>query len=161
SLVGHQPQPGFSPPPSTLDYTITGGTGAYAGAWGTGVAILTEMPPGHTNSGQFTMTFKGSISTPPRVHAATGIQGVAMEGPIYPVSRPGVPNEQPLAGAIITIQPAHGGPEIARVVADQQGKFQINLTPGTYFLVPLTTSGAHWPRGIPELVVVKPDGLTD
>jgi hypothetical protein len=160
SLIGHQPQPGFSPPTSALDYTITGGTGAYAGASGSGVVALTETVRLHTSAGQFTMTFKGTLSLPPP-HATTGIQGVAMEGPISPVSLPGVPNERPLAGAIITIQPANGGPEIARVIADQQGNFEIDLAPGTYLLVPLSPSGGRWPRGISEVVVVKADGLTD
>jgi hypothetical protein len=50
-LVG-PPQPGFSPPPSTLQYTITGGTGAYAGAAGQGTVTLQE-----TNVHGFLMTF--------------------------------------------------------------------------------------------------------
>jgi hypothetical protein len=52
-LVG-PPQPGFSPPPSTLQYTITGGTGAYAGASGQGMVTLQEMAG---NSHSFFMTF--------------------------------------------------------------------------------------------------------
>src|SRR5262249_6256282 len=43
-LVGQQPQPGFTPPPDAFDYTIVGGTGAYAGISGQGVATLQETP---------------------------------------------------------------------------------------------------------------------
>jgi hypothetical protein len=161
SLIGQQPQPGFSPPPSAFNYSITGGKGAYAGASGSGVATLTETPPGQSVPGQFTMTFKGSISVPAPAHSVSGIRGVAMAGPIYPVSRPGEPNERPLAGAIITVHPANGGPEITRVVADQRGRFYIDLAPGSYLLVPLApTPGVPWPRGLAETVVVMPDGLT-
>jgi hypothetical protein len=45
-LVSRQPQPGFSPPARSYDYTITGGTGAYAGATGSGRATLQESPDG-------------------------------------------------------------------------------------------------------------------
>ena len=67
----------------------------------------------------------------------SGIQGVAVAGPIMPVERPGVKNTRPLAGAIITVQPAGGGREIARQAADAQGRFVIALPPGKYRVVPL------------------------
>jgi hypothetical protein len=37
-------QPGFSPPPSSFQYTITGGTGAFAKLSGSGTVTLTEQP---------------------------------------------------------------------------------------------------------------------
>jgi len=43
-LVGASLQPGFSPMPSKFYYSIVGGTGAYAKAWGGGQATLTELP---------------------------------------------------------------------------------------------------------------------
>lgn len=86
---------------------------------------------------------------------ASGIQGVAIEGPITPVERPGVPNTRPLAYAIITVQPAGGGAEIARQQADASGQFQIALNPGTYLIVPLPPQpGSFYPRGIPQTVTV-------
>ena len=42
-LVG-PPQPGFSGPPPTFTYTVVGGTGAYAGASGTGTVAFSEQP---------------------------------------------------------------------------------------------------------------------
>lgn len=84
-----------------------------------------------------------------------GIQGTAIEGPIAPVERPGIPNTRPLPGAIITVQPAGGGPEIARQTADASGQFRIALNPGTYRVVPLPPqAGAIFPRGIPQTVTV-------
>jgi len=79
-----------------------------------------------------------------------------------PVDRPGQPNTQPLAGAIITAQPAGGGPELARVQADAMGQFQITLDPGTYLIVPLPPQpGAPLPRGMPQEVTIGPDQVVD
>lgn len=91
----------------------------------------------------------------------SGIRGVAMAGPIFPVERPGQVNERPLPFAIITVQPAGGGPEIARQQADASGQFQIALGPGSYLIVPLPPQpGSFLPRGIPQSVVVNPGQYT-
>jgi hypothetical protein len=69
-LVG-PPQAGFSPPPSSFQYTITGGTGKFAAASGTGVVTFAEQespplvcPPNALclplAGGTFTMTFQPS-----------------------------------------------------------------------------------------------------
>jgi uncharacterized delta-60 repeat protein len=115
-----------------------GGKGVFLG--GRGVAVARYL---------------GDPST--QADAGPGIRGVVMLGPILPVSRYGIPNERPLPGAIISIESAGGGTEITRVVADQQGRFEIHLQPGTYLLVPLPPEGAVWfPRGVPQTVVVGP-----
>jgi uncharacterized delta-60 repeat protein len=89
--------------------------------------------------------------------SGAGIEGVALVGPISPVSRPGVPNYRPLAGAILSILSADGGTELARVVADSQGRFHIHLVPGRYKLIPLPLQpGEVYPRGTPQIVVVQP-----
>jgi hypothetical protein len=94
--------------------------------------------------------------------AASGIQGVAMAGPIFPVERPGVPNERPLPDAIITVQPEGGGAEIARQRTDKDGKFQIILPPGTYLLVPLAPDpNARLPRGERQTVKVASGKFTE
>jgi hypothetical protein len=99
----------------------------------------------------------------PRAPAAvSGIRGVARVGPISPVERPGVPNSRPLAGAVITVQPARGGRELARAVTDRSGRFQLRLTPGAYLLVPLPPQpGAQFPIGRPQPVAVRPGRVTD
>jgi hypothetical protein len=99
---------------------------------------------------------------PPPPVTASGISGTAVEGPITPVERPGEPNTRPLPGAIITVQPAGGGPELARVQADAQGNFQLNLDPGTYEIVPLAPQpGAIFPRGITQEITVLPDQVLE
>jgi len=91
------------------------------------------------------------------VPGTSGIRGVAMEGPISPVERPGVPNTRPLPYAIITVKPASGGAEIARQQANANGRFQIALPPGTYLIVPLPPQpGSFFPRGMPQTVTVPP-----
>jgi hypothetical protein len=86
----------------------------------------------------------------------SGIRGVAVAGPITPVERPGVKNTRPLAGAVITVQPAEGGEEIARQAADAQGRFTIPLPAGHYRLVPLPPNpDQHLPLGRPMQVTVS------
>jgi hypothetical protein len=141
ALVGHQPSPvAAALPLPTFDFAINGGTGAYTGATGKGTAILTETPSDPSTSGKFTLTFKGSMSLAGPVHPVSGVSGVAMAGPITPVSHPGVPNEKPLPGAIITVQPAGGGKEITRIRADQLGRLRspcpLALTSSCLFPLP-------------------------
>ncbi|HEV3257831.1 MAG TPA: hypothetical protein VG013_13175 [Gemmataceae bacterium] len=100
-----------------------------------------------------------SSAAQPRA-ATTGIAGIALVGPVRPVPRPGQPNTRPLPGAIITVHPADGGPEITRVAADKDGRFQIDLDPAKYLLVPLPPQPGPFPRGTPQTVVVKSTGLT-
>jgi hypothetical protein len=45
-LVGAMPQPGFSGPPTKFYYSIEGGTGKYAHAWGGGIVNFQEWPGG-------------------------------------------------------------------------------------------------------------------
>jgi hypothetical protein len=62
---------------------------------------------------------------------------------------------RPLPGAIITVWPARGGEEIAHQHADQNGRFEIALKPGTYLVVPLPPrANASLPRGKTETVEV-------
>jgi len=92
----------------------------------------------------------------------SGIRGVAMAGPIFPLERPGIPNTAPLPYAIITVQPAGGGPEIARQQADASGRFQITLQPGSYLIVPLPPQpGAVLPRGQSQPVTVPAGQFVD
>jgi hypothetical protein len=94
--------------------------------------------------------------------SASGIRGIAVAGPVFPVERPGEPNNRPLPFAILTVQPRGGGNEIARQRADEAGRFEIALAPGTYRLVPLPPDPeAQLPRGRPQTVVVRPGRFTE
>jgi hypothetical protein len=162
-LLQGPPQPGFAALPRQFHFSVQSATGAYAGLAAEGTAMLQLRPTGpavgRAGTGTFTLTLRPAIFPPPPT-AATGIEGVALVGPISPITHPGVPNSRPLPGAIITVQSAQGGAELARVRADAQGRFVTDLPPGTYLLVPLPpTPGQTLPRGIPEKVTVPPTGF--
>jgi hypothetical protein len=92
----------------------------------------------------------------------SGIEGTAVAGPIMPVERVGETNTAPLGGAVITIQPAGGGAEITRSVADSKGNFRATIRPGTYLLVPLPpNANSPWPRGTAQPVRVSPHQFTN
>ncbi len=92
---------------------------------------------------------------------SSGLRGQALQGPISPVEREGQPNTKPLPGAIITVQPAGGGDEIGRTTADNEGRFQLTLKPGTYLLVPLAPNpSAILPRGETQSVTVRKKKFT-
>ena len=65
-----------------------------------------------------------------------GISGVAHAGPTCPVERPGDPAcaPRPVAGATILIRDATGA-DVATIVTDAAGRFQVALPPGVYTVV--------------------------
>jgi Carboxypeptidase regulatory-like domain len=65
-----------------------------------------------------------------------GISGIALAGPTCPVERPGDPAcaPRPIAGATILIQDATGA-DVATIVTDAAGRFQVALPPGAYTVV--------------------------
>lgn len=97
------------------------------------------------------------------VVGGSGVQGLVtnvVHGGAPPP--PGVvlppPVPQPFPGAIITVQPQGGGPEVARAVSDAQGRYQISLSPGSFLLVPLPAANSS--ANAPSVPVVVPTGLT-
>lgn len=93
----------------------------------------------------------------------SGLRGVAMQSPVAGgPEREEQPNEKPLPGAIITVQPAGGGAEIARVVAAANGKFEMPLAPGQYLIVALAPDPkSRYPRGPQQPVTVAENKYTD
>ncbi|MBV9469538.1 MAG: carboxypeptidase regulatory-like domain-containing protein [Abitibacteriaceae bacterium] len=95
----------------------------------------------------------GSHNSGP-VPTVSGIHGVAQEkiegGAFFLTPRP--PNIEPLSNVIISVQPAGGGPEIARQQTNAKGQFQITLPPGNYLVVPTQTT--------PNLGLIKPQSAT-
>jgi hypothetical protein len=149
-------QAGFRPLPKQFTYAVIAATGAYGQLHDQGSLLLAFHPDMATAIplGMFP-TAHGTFTLALNQNAASGIQGVAWVGPIFPVSRPGVPNSQPLAGAVISIESASGSSEVARVTADKNGRFLISLAPGHYRIVPVPpVAGEFLPRGMPETVEV-------
>ncbi len=91
----------------------------------------------------------------------SGIEGVALVGPVRPVEQPGQPNERPLANALISIRASGGTGEVALVRTDAQGKFRVLLPAGRYLLVGLPLQpGQTLPRGDSQGVTVEPEQFT-
>ena len=65
-----------------------------------------------------------------------GISGTALAGPTCPVERPGDPAcaPRPVAGATILIRDSTGT-DVATIVTDASGRFQVALPPGAYTVV--------------------------
>jgi hypothetical protein len=129
------------------------GTHTYALAGAYQLTVTVQGPAGASVSAR-------GMALVSRFAAATGVKGVARIGPLSPVVRPGIPSSRPLPSAIITVQPAGGGAEIARAVANSQGFFQINLPPGSFLLVPLPPTGWALARALPQTVKVGQNGFT-
>jgi hypothetical protein len=150
-------QPGFSPLPTQFQYTVVNATGAYQHLHDQGTLSLVLQPsngstglPG--SQGAFTLTIAGGYK-PPRLQS--GIDGLALINLALGTIYPGEPTTGPLPGAIISIEPATGGAELARVTAGADGMFTIALPPGQYRLVPLPPNpGSLYPRAGAQTVIV-------
>lgn len=158
-------QDGTVPFPLDWQYKVSAATGAYQNLTDQGILRLgfKALPAPASPFAGIPMPqgiFKLVIASghrfglpPPAIPptADSGVQGVAMVGPVMPVDQIGVPNTQPLPGAVISIQTPDGSSEITRVVADANGKFHISLPPGKYLLVPLPPQpGRILPRGVSQ-----------
>jgi hypothetical protein len=155
-LMGPEEQ-GFGPVPKNFTFTVAHATGAYEHFRARGAIDLKLKPSGGLLDGTFTLTIRETL--PPMV---TGIRGVVLEGPIWPVDRPGVLNTRPVPGAVISVRRASGGPEILRQKADSEGRFHLALDPGVYVLVALAP-WSRWelPHGIPQTIVVTKGHVPD
>jgi hypothetical protein len=90
--------------------------------------------------------------------ASSGITGIIMLGPTCPVQRIGEVCERPYAATVVV---KSAGSEITRFTSGDDGRFTVELPPGTYELEPLTEGGAMLPRGAPQTVVVQAGQLTN
>jgi hypothetical protein len=126
--------------PGQLNFAVTSSSGLYQGLSGHGTLMFNGGlgTPAGSPRGQLTILIQ-SPAPPP---AATGIQGTVMEGPIRPVSQIGVPNDAPLADAVIVAETAGTLSPVTEATSDSNGHFTLNLAPGTYVIVPLAQSGS-------------------
>lgn len=82
----------------------------------------------------------GNYLTPtPTPILNTGIQGKILIGPIKPVCKDTEPCTKPFQTTMI-VKDASGNREIKRFTSDANGAFLINIPPGSYTLLPTTTT---------------------
>ena len=85
----------------------------------------------------------GACQPAPEPPGAAVLGGHVLAGPACPVvSQP--PDEacadRPVPGAVLAVRTADGA-EVMRITADEDGRFEVAITPGTYVLVPQPVDG--------------------
>lgn len=86
----------------------------------------------------------------------SGIEGQAVLSPARPGPiRQGIPNSTPYKTTLI-IWRVEGDREITRVETGSDGRFRVELAPGTYRVGPPAQTGRFLPRGVEETVTVEP-----
>jgi hypothetical protein len=94
-----------------------------------------------------------ACGTQPAAPPGTGIQGMVQVGPTCPVERINSPcPPHPLAATVVVRDGA--GAEVARFTSGADGRFTVDLPPGTYSLTGLTLGSTPMPRPIPTSVTV-------
>lgn len=95
--------------------------------------------------------------------AGSGIKGIVLAGPVTPVSRPGEPNEKPVAKAIIRyFNTLAASAVVTTVIADEQGHFQFAVPPGQYSVTAIIPGDENSPFGHgTQTVTVTPDHFTE
>lgn len=63
----------------------------------------------------------------------SGIRGMVTLGPTSPTQKPGAANTEPYAADLV-IKPQGGRSSVARVKSGDDGRFSIDLEPGTYVI---------------------------
>ena len=88
----------------------------------------------------------------------TGIRGVVMLGPACPVENINSPcPDRPFQGDVVATA-ADGS--TTTTTTDDQGRFTIDLVPGTYTVVAVTSGNGVPPTPIPQNVVVRDRAYT-
>jgi hypothetical protein len=89
----------------------------------------------------------------------TGIQGVVEVGPTCPVERINSPcPPHPIAATIVVR--SGSGAEVARIHSGADGRFKVDVAPGTYTVVGLNVGSTMLPRPIPTSVTVTQGSYT-
>jgi len=87
------------------------------------------------------------------VTATSGITGVVLIGPMCPVMRVDEPcPDQPFAATLL-IRDSQGR-ELCSVASGDDGRFQVDLPPGSYEVVPLASGGSGLPFAAAQWVTV-------
>jgi hypothetical protein len=90
--------------------------------------------------------------------SGTGIRGVVMLGPTCPVENVASPcPDRPFQGDVLAT--ASDG-STTTVSTDAQGRFTMDLRPGTYVVIAVSPSGSGPPTPVPQTVQVRTGSYT-
>jgi hypothetical protein len=95
----------------------------------------------------------------PNLRGDTGLQGVAVRGPIQPVCQQGQPCEDAPFAATFYVD--DGARRIATFQSGEDGRFEVALAPGPYTVVPGPDAPIMAPQSQGREVVVAPYGMTE
>jgi hypothetical protein len=95
----------------------------------------------------------------PAAQPGTGIQGIVEVGPTCPVERINSPCPPHPLAATVVVRDGHGA-EVTRFRSGADGRFKVDLTPGSYTLLGLTIGSSFLPRPIPTSVTVMQGAYT-
>jgi hypothetical protein len=95
----------------------------------------------------------------PAAQPGTGIQGTVQAGPTCPVERIESPCPPHPLAATVVVRDANGA-EVTRFHSGADGRFKVDLAPGSYVVVGLNIGTSLLPRPIPTSVTVTPGSYT-
>jgi len=131
--------------------TSTTSIEATAGVTLTSQATSTAVPR-ETVQPTRTPTQRPVAATPTPPALGTGISGVALVGPSCPVAREDDPcPDKPWPGVVVAR--TLSGTEVGRAATDNEGRFSIQLPPGNYRVVTLTTGIFPAPASVEVIVI--------
>ena len=96
----------------------------------------------------------GSATSPT---AATGLTGTVVRGPIAPVCDANVPCSAPFSAGFTV---GRNGVVVAQFQSDNNGRFTVSLSPGTYQVTPNADAPLLAPATQVKTVTVMDSGLT-
>jgi len=99
----------------------------------------------------------GWISSQARVELGSGIEGLAVIGPVCPTVEESRPCPDRPYQAELTVRHADSGDVAAVVVSDTEGRFRIDVPPGSYIVDPGVPRLVSEPRAEPVKVDVEAD----
>lgn len=103
--------------------------------------------------------FVTGCGSSPATSLNSGIQGVVQVGPTCPVERINAPcPPRPIAANVVVR--SSQGTEVKRFQSGSDGRFKVDLAPGTYTLVGLPIGSSFLPRPIPTSVTVVAGSYT-
>ena len=89
-------------------------------------------------------------------HAGSGIEGLVVVGPIHPVEHAGTVNQRPFETTVLVID--QQGQAVVQVHADAEGRFRVNLKPGSYTVRPELKGPFKRPKA--QIVTVSEGNFT-
>ena len=95
----------------------------------------------------------------PAARPGTGIQGTVEVGPTCPVERINSPCPPHPVAATVLVRDGTGA-EVTRFRSGSDGRFKVDLAPGSYSLVGLALGSSFLPRPIPISVTVTSGSYT-